>query len=121
MKEDLKNEATEGVDKAPETEVVRKALIMSIKHYHPETNKDLKTKKDRSEQIKQMADFLTSYIPCELDEATKIATEVIDEVRGLSVEELNERSERNETIGAVINKVVGKDVLPAFLPDNLEV
>ena len=116
-------EVTEGADLAPENEevIVRKALIMSIKHYHPETNKGLKTKKDRSEQIKQMADFLTSFIPCELEEATKIATEVIDEVRGLSVEELNERSERSETIGAVINKVVGNDILPALLPDNLEI
>lgn len=120
MKEDLKNEVTEGADLAPETEVVRKSLPMNCKNYHPETNKDLKTKKDRNEQINQMADFLAPYIPCELAEAKKIATEVIDEVRGLSVGELNERSERNETIGAVINKVYGKDILPAFLPDDLE-
>lgn len=61
MKEDLKNEVTDGADLAPETEVVRKSLPMNCKNYHPETNKDLKTKKDRNE-----ANQSNGGLPCSL-------------------------------------------------------
>lgn len=110
-------ETKKGASTAPETEVVRKSLIMDYKHYHPEFNGG-KTDKDREEQIQQMADFLETFLPCDKEEAVRVSTAVIDEIRILPVEEVKRRSEHYETIGVVINKVVGRTVLPDVLPNE---
>lgn len=46
----------------------------------------------------------------------KIANQVLDEVASLSVEEVEERMNRRECIGAIINRLVGEEIMPAILP-----
>lgn len=65
-----------------------------------------------------MADFLKPYLPCDDEEALRVSTAVIDEIRILPVEEVKKRAERYQTIGVVINKVVGREVLPEVLPND---
>lgn len=104
------------MDKAENVEIVRKALLVTYDAYHPE----LAGKWDeeiRASRIDSMSDFLKSYLPCEIEEAVKIANEVIDEVSSLSVEEVKARSERKECIGGIINRIVGREIIPAILPD----
>lgn len=99
-----------------EVEYVRKALLVQYDNYHPAFNKDW-DEKLRESYAASMTDFLKSYLPCGTEEAVKIANEVIDEVSSLSVEEVKTRIERKECIGAVINRIVGREVIPAVLPD----
>lgn len=104
------------IEKAENVEIVRKALLVQYDVYHPALN-DEWDEELRIKYIESMSDFLKSYLPCEIEEATKIANEVIDEVSSLSVEEVKERIERKECVGAIINRIVGREIIPAVLPD----
>lgn len=96
-------------------ELIRKALLVQYDVYHPSLNKDWE--EGREKYAESMADFLTSYLSCDMEEAMEIANNVMDEVASLSVEEVKARIERKECIGAVINRIVGREIIPSVLPD----
>lgn len=103
------------IEKAENVKIIRKALLVQYDIYHPSLNKNYDEEQER--YAESIADFLTSCLPCDMEEAKKIANEVMNEVASLSVEEVKARIERKECIGGIINRVVGREIIPAVLPD----
>lgn len=94
---------------------VRKGIFVQYDVYHPSLNKNWDDN-TRKELVESMSDFLAVRLDLDIEEANKISNQVLDEIASLSVEEIKERMNRRECIGAIINRLVGKEIIPTILP-----
>lgn len=94
---------------------VRKALFVQYDVYHPSLNKNW-NENTRNELVESMSNFLISALNIDIEEANGISNKVLDEIASLSVEEVEERINRRECIGSIINRLVGEEIMPDILP-----
>lgn len=98
---------------------IRKSLPVQYDAYHPAFVKDW-SEEIKEQQIESMAGFLYSSLNCEAEEAMEMAKKIIDEIISLPVEEVKARVIKRECISTIVNKVVGKELIPIYVLPELE-
>lgn len=99
--------------------IIRKALLIHYDAYHPAFVKDW-NEEYKQEKIKEMASFLYSSLNCEDEEAEEMSEKIIDEIISLPIEDVKERISKRECISTIVNKVVGKELIPIYVLPKLE-
>lgn len=99
--------------------IVRKALPVMYDFYHPAFVKDW-SEEIKEQQIESMTSFLSSSLNCEAEEAREMSEKIIDEIISLPIEDVKERISKRECISTIVNKVVGKELIPIYVLPNIE-